>query len=488
MDPALLQQILGAGPLAEQQTANEQQLQDLIARRRAYQPSQRTTGLGSLFSGIGDIIMGNKFNEGEQQLRAQQADLSGKMAGLRGQYGNALLGTPMGPAATPGMPDNPPRIPLSPEDQGQLSMAAEMSGDPLMAKAGAGALTRAQQAPKLALETEQARRAQQENAAMDSPEAGMVLRALAGKYGAQVPEKTPSAVLRALMPTLEKGYAAGEGKFAVHPLTGQIYDTRTGRTPGGGNAGSGGPATISPEMLDALARQYAQTGEMPQLRMGRAGIAIYPQILKRAAELHPELDLAGAKAGYHADTASLAGLTKQADAMNSFEGTALRNLDTFLNAAKGVVDTGSPLFNAPARAFAQKVAGDPKMTAFNVSRQVAVQEISKVLGGSLGNAAVSDSARHEVAGLIGPDASLAQIFEAARILKLDMANRKASVAEQIATVRGRAGGKAQTPAEASPAAPTDMVDVISPEGKAGKIPAAKLDAALKRGFKRAGSQ
>lgn len=445
MDPALLQQILGAGPLAEQQTQADQELQDLIARRKGYAAQGSTTGLGAALGGIADIIMGKR----ENAARAKQQDLATKMAGIRGQYGSALLGTPMGPAAPPGMPDNPPRIPLSPEDQGQLSMAAEMSGDPLMAKAGAGALLRGQQAPKLALETQQAQKAMAENTAMESPEAGMLLRGQATKYGAQVPPNTPSAVLRALMPTLEKGYAAGEGKFAVHPLTGQIYDTRTGRTPEGGSAGNGiGPATISPEMLDALARQYVQTGEMPQLRMGRAGIAIYPQILKRAAELHPEMDLAGAKAGYRADTGSLAGLTKQADAMNSFEGTALRNLDTFLTSAKGVVETGSPLFNAPARKFQEAVQGDPKMTAFNVSRQVAIQEISKVLGGGLGNAAVSDSARHEVAGLIGPDASLAQIFEAARILKQDMANRKAAVAEQIATVRGRAGGTTPPPAAA----------------------------------------
>lgn len=242
MDPAVLQEILGAGPLSEQQTANDQQLQDLIARRRAYQPSQHTTGLGSLFGGIADIIMQKKFQEGEQDLRTRGSDLATKMAGIRSHYGNALLGTPMGPAAPPGMPDNPPRIPLSPEDQGQLSMAAEMSGDPLMAKAGAGALLRGQQAPKLALETQQAQKAMQENQAMESPQAAMAIRALLGRLRQPAPENTPNSILRALLPTAEKAYQAELSsqtpKVAVNPVTGGLFDVRGSADQAGGAGGA----------------------------------------------------------------------------------------------------------------------------------------------------------------------------------------------------------------------------------------------------------
>jgi hypothetical protein len=171
-------------------------------------------------------------------------------------------------------------------------------------------------------------------------------------------------------------------------------------------------------------------------------------------------DLAGNKAGYGADTASLKKLQGQADAIDAFEKTALQNLDQFLNTAHSVVDTGSPLFNAPARRFMQSVAGDPKMAQFNAARQVAVQEISKVLGGSLGGV-VSDSARHEASGLLTPDASLAQIEAAAQILKQDMHNRKTAMQEQITAVRGRAGGHgggtpptAPPPAGPGPSAPS----------------------------------
>jgi hypothetical protein len=216
-------------------------------------------------------------------------------------------------------------------------------------------------------------------------------------------------------------------------------------------AASGGSADdLTPEALDAMAAQYAVTGQLPPgLGMGKSGAGLRVKIANRASELAPGADLAGARADYGANSKSLAKQQQQADAMNAFEGTALKNLDTFLETAKSVVDTGSPLFNAPGRKFAEQVRGDPKMAAFNTARATAVQEVGKVLSGSLGSAAISDGARHEVESLLKPDASLAQIMAAAQILKRDMENRRASVAAQIEETRGRMKGKPKAAAPAS---------------------------------------
>lgn len=229
-----------------------------------------------------------------------------------------------------------------------------------------------------------------------------------------------------------------------------LLEGKTGRVIQLPGAVAGPAGALTPEARDMMAQQGLTSGQVPRMP-GRAGAATSMDVANRMAELGGGgADLAGAKAGYGADTASLKNLTKQSDAMNAFEGTALKNLDQFLGVAHSVVDTGSPLFNAPARAFMQSVAGDPKMAQFAAARNVAVQEISKVLGGSLGGSAVSDSARHEASGMIGPDMSLAQIEAVAKILKTDMANRRASLTEQIGAVRGRTGGKAApAPAEAS---------------------------------------
>jgi hypothetical protein len=244
--------------------------------------------------------------------------------------------------------------------------------------------------------------------------------------------------------------------------TGAI-DKRTGRmlplsVRGGGQ---GGQAGLTQQAKDMLAQQGLTSGQLPRLP-GRAGAAMSMDVANRMAQMGGENtpDLAGNKAGYGADTNSLKKLQGQADAIDAFEKTALQNLDQFLNTAHSVVDTGSPLFNAPARRFMQSVAGDPKMAQFNAARQVAVQEISKVLGGSLGGV-VSDSARHEASGLLTPDASLAQIEAAAQILKQDMHNRKTAMQEQITAVRSRAGGHgggtpptAPPPAGPGPSAPS----------------------------------
>lgn len=238
-------------------------------------------------------------------------------------------------------------------------------------------------------------------------------------------------------------------KFGVNPLTGETYNVHTGQTSGGVKVDPNSAASI-----DRAATYYHTTGQLPQ-GISRNRMMV-KQIMDREASLFPDNTqggLAGAKAGYQADSGSLGKLQAQADSVNAFERTALSNLDQFLTHAKGIVDTGSPLFNAPARKFMQSVAGDPKMTAFNVSRQVAVQEVSKVLSGAMGQAAVSDSARHEVEGLIGPDASLAQIEKAAQILHQDMANRRAAYAAQTGEIRGRIGGQPVPAAQSGAPAP-----------------------------------
>ncbi len=238
--------------------------------------------------------------------------------------------------------------------------------------------------------------------------------------------------------------------------------------------GVGGPGMdLTPQALDDYATQLHTTGAMPSgLGQGQAATAMRVKIANRAAEMFGGTDLAVTRAGYGANTKSLTKQQSQADAMNAFESTALANLDTFLEQAEKVVDVGSPLFNAPGREFAARVSGDPNMAAFNAARQTAVQEIGKVLSGALGGTAISDSARHEVEGLLGPDSSLAQIRAAAQILKRDMANRKKAVEGQLDETRGRISGKSPPPKDGqadtaveSQSAKKPVKYLVRPDGK-----------------------
>jgi hypothetical protein len=100
---------------------------------------------------------------------------------------------------------------------------------------------------------------------------------------------------------------------------------------------------LTPEGVDAAALMFSKTGQLPALGMGDK--TTRKQIINRAAQLTPGLDIASAKADFGANTATLTQLEKQRAAIGAFEQTAIKNIDVFLETAGKVVDTGSPLAN-----------------------------------------------------------------------------------------------------------------------------------------------
>lgn len=187
--------------------------------------------------------------------------------------------------------------------------------------------------------------------------------------------------------------------------------------------------------------QYAITGEMPALGMSsgaRTKILHYAQQFARDSGMSPR-DLALAKAAFKGDSASLANFQKQRDQIASFEQTATKNLDLFLNAAANIPDTGVPWLNQPLRTLDEKLVGSANLAAVNAARQVANNEIAKVTsGGGLGGV-LSDSARKEVANYNPANATFAQTKAVAKVLKQDMENRRLSMDATLAEIRGRIG-------------------------------------------------
>jgi hypothetical protein len=216
-------------------------------------------------------------------------------------------------------------------------------------------------------------------------------------------------------------------------------------------AGAAPQASLSPEGLDIAAEMFAKTGQMPAMGMGAGPVRT--AIINRAAQLHPQIDLATNKAGYSANQASLTQLQKNRDAVVSFETTALKNLDIFLNSAKGVVDSGSPIVNTPLRAINEKGLGGQELAAYQAARRVAINEIAKVTSNPNMTGQLSDAARREVEQFIPENATLGQAYAVAAILKQDMANRHQSLDDQIGAIKQRIGGQSaparreETPSE-----------------------------------------
>ena len=204
---------------------------------------------------------------------------------------------------------------------------------------------------------------------------------------------------------------------------------------------------MSQEAFDQAAEKYNSTGTLPQVGRGPSGIALQRALMNRSGELHPGATLAANSAEYKANQSSLSKAQTNFDQVNAFENTAGKNLDIFLDQAKKALDTGLPIVNLPARYVAGKL-GSTQQAAFETARTTALTEIAKVLSSAnAGSGVVSDSARHEVEGLIKGDATLGQIMSAANILKQDMGNRHDAYAQQIADIKGRIGGGATAPVQ-----------------------------------------
>ncbi len=214
------------------------------------------------------------------------------------------------------------------------------------------------------------------------------------------------------------------------------------------STGAGQPAAavakqfgMSPEAFDQAAEKYYQTGTMPQMGRGPAGMALQRAVMNRTAELHSGASLAAGSAEFAANKKSLGEIQPKLDQVNAFENTAVKNLDLFTSLAQKAVDSGLPILNAPLRAAAGMLGGQDQ-AAFNAARQVAVNEIAKVTSSPGLSGQLSDSARHEVEAFIPANATVGQIMHVASVLKQDMENRRTSYQEQIADIQKRLGGGA----------------------------------------------
>jgi hypothetical protein len=271
-------------------------------------------------------------------------------------------------------------------------------------------------------------------------------------------DKTPTAVVNGQVVNTQTGAPIGAAvPPQVKPGEGQRVINGQLVGPAGERIGAPVPKQVdptaaadktelSPAGLDAAALMYAKTGVLPPLGMGDK--TTRKQIINRAAEMIPGLDIASSKADFAANTQSLQAMQKQRDAIGAFEQTARKNIDIFLDAAGKIVDTGSPLANSLVRQITGKMLGSPDQAAYDAARQVAVNEIAKIVSNPTLAGTLSDSARHEVEAFNPGTATLAQSVRVMRLLKQDMDNRTSALDDAIAGIKGRiskgapdAGGK-----------------------------------------------
>lgn len=216
---------------------------------------------------------------------------------------------------------------------------------------------------------------------------------------------------------------------------------------------------LSPEALTLTAKQYAMTGQLPPMGMGKTGAAVRTKIINEAAKQYAGLDLPTQVAAYKANQESLKKIQTQADAMKAFEATAGKNMDVFLGLASKVVDTGSPILNKQIRAIDASVLGGEDQAAFNVALRTVIPEYAKILSNPGLSGQLSDSARKEIEQVVSGNATMGQLIASAKILKQDTANRRQSYDDQISDIQKRiATPPGQQPAAAVPVGETWIRD------------------------------
>lgn len=197
--------------------------------------------------------------------------------------------------------------------------------------------------------------------------------------------------------------------------------------------------------LDQQAELYSQTHEIPSgLSRSPGTIAA---IINRAAQLHPDQNLAGNQAEYAAGKESLKALQKTFNQVTAFENTAIKNLDQVAEAGKKIPQLTTQFANTPVRSINSKVLGTPEMARFRTALLTAQTEAAKVLSSANATGVLSDQARREAEDVLNGNLPYPAMLASIEQLKTDFANRHQSYQMQIADIQrqlSKGGGSAPT--------------------------------------------
>ncbi len=240
---------------------------------------------------------------------------------------------------------------------------------------------------------------------------------------------------------------------------------------------------ISPAAIEMEARKILSGGQLPAVGYGKEAAKVRADILNRAAELNPDVDLSAAQAQNHALSLALAAQEKQAGQIGSFENTANRNMDVALELSNKVNRTGVPVLNRWIQSGRTNITGDPDAAAFHAAINTVANEYAKVVSSATGGGVTSDSARHEAMSLLNTAQTPQQLQSVINTMRRDMANRigsfEATRKEQlnrIGAIGNRRPGAPNAPAPpAQQPAGNDKINVQAPGFPPGQIHASQRD-------------
>ena len=231
-----------------------------------------------------------------------------------------------------------------------------------------------------------------------------------------------------------------------------------------GRAAAGGPTGLSEGAVDLAASQYLATGQMPPL--GFSSQALREAILNRAAVLQqeqgtPASQVPGKRAEFKSNQTALTQVTKDLSAIAPYQAMLEKNTGIAIDLAEKIYKANVPLANRSINWLSQNVAGDPDVAEYLAQIRIVQTEAARVLNNPRLVGQLTDSARHEMEGVVNGSMNLSQTKSVLGRLKQDGQNRVNAMQEQSEKLREALGAKsspASSPASKSPPAAGTIKD------------------------------
>lgn len=235
------------------------------------------------------------------------------------------------------------------------------------------------------------------------------------------------------------------------------------------NVAGGATGGLTQDAIDQQAENYWNTGKLPPVGRGVAGMALVHTIMQRASDLHKGESLAANSAAFKANEQSLKHLQQTFDQVSAFENTALKNLDLYVKKAEAIPDLGVKFANVPLRSLTASMIGAGNLASVNAARQTAATETAKVLGSATASGVLSDTQKKDALDVLDGNLPLSATRDVVETLKQDFTNRHESYTKQIEDIKSRMGAKQGGENE------TGSVRVQIPGHPAGTIPKSALE-------------
>lgn len=212
------------------------------------------------------------------------------------------------------------------------------------------------------------------------------------------------------------------------------------------DVGEGG---MAPQDIDLAGDRYYETGQLPPLGMGKEATALRQQILHSATlratgKRQPVTDesgqgassaITGNAASNKAGAATLTDMTKRTAMADSSEQTALTNLGLVRHYLQDADQSGAPIWNTLSNKIRAGVFGDPDVSAYRNAIATARNEYARVISMATGAQGLTDHAMKEGQKLFPDDLAPEQFEKNFQVAQQEMANRTASLHEQVSAAK-----------------------------------------------------